>query len=164
MEEIVKQRKELIMAEIMPPERANFTGHIHGGYIVLLLDRVAYACTSRYCGKSVVTVSIDEVLFKKSIFIGDLVTFYASINYVGRTSMVVGIRVTAENLKTGEVRHTNTCYITMVAIDDQGNPTPVPKLILNNDTDRRRYKEAEELKQLRKEYQLKMAAVKLTKD
>lgn len=150
-----KSKKTVVMAEVMPPERANFTGHIHGGYIVLLMDRVAYACAARYCGKNVVTISIDEVIFKQPIFIGELVTFQASVNHVGRTSMEIGIRVTAENLKTGEVRHTNTCYITMVAIDEDGKPTPVPPLTLENSAEKRRFQEAESRKQLRAEYRSK---------
>lgn len=160
MDKTQAERKQIVMAEVMPPERANFTGHIHGGYLVLLLDRVAYACAARYSGKNVVTVSIDEVLFKQPIYVGDLVTFYASVNHVGRTSMVVGVKVTAENLKTGEVRHTNTSYLTMVAIDDAGKPTAVPELILETDVEKRRFYQAETMKALRKEYQEKFAEIK----
>lgn len=141
------------MAEIMPPEKANYIGHIHGGYLLYLLDRVAYACAVRYCGKNVVTLSIDQVLFKQPIFIGELVTFAASVNFVGRTSMEIGIRVTAENLKTGEVRHTNTCYITMVAIDEQGKPIMIEPLTLETDEEKRRFHDGEVRKRLRLEYQ-----------
>lgn len=153
-------RKTVIMAEVMPPERANFTGHVHGGHIMLLADRVAYACAARYSGKNVVTVSIDEIIFKEPIHIGELITFYASVNHVGKTSMEIGIRITAENLKTGQVRHTNSCYITMVAIDEHGKPTAVPPLALENDTEKRRYKEAEIRKKLRQEMRQKFAELK----
>ena len=153
------RQKTVEMAEVMAPERANFTGHIHGGYLMLLLDRVAYACAARYSGENVVTLSIDQVLFKQPIFIGELVTFYANVNYVGRTSMEIGVRVTAENLKTGVIRHTNTSYITMVAIDDKGKSTPVPPLALLTEEDERRAKEARMRKLLRQEYQQKHAEI-----
>lgn len=156
-----EQTKTVTMAEVMPPEYANFSGHIHGGYLLLSMDRVAYACSARYSKKLTVTLSFDEVLFKQPIYVGELVTFYAMVNYVGRTSMEIGIRVTAENLQTGDVRHTNTSYATMVAIDDNGKPTPVPELKLNNDTEKRRFKEAELRKALRKEYQEKHGEIKL---
>jgi acyl-CoA hydrolase len=103
---------------------------------------VAYVCATRYSGCATVTLSVDQILFKKPIFVGELVTFYASVNYVGKTSMEIGIRVEAENLKTGERRHTNTCYFTMVAIDAVGKPTPVNPLVLRNDIDRYRFEEA----------------------
>lgn len=154
------RQKEVVMAEVMPPERANFTGHIHGGYLVYLLDRVAYACAARYSGKNVVTVSIDQVLFKQPIFIGELVTFYGCVNHVGRSSMEIGIRVTAENLKTGEVRHTNTSYISMVAIDEHGKPIAVEPLTLETEEEKRRFKEAEYRKQLRLQYQEEHKKVK----
>jgi acyl-CoA hydrolase len=153
-------KKKVIMAEVMPPERANFTGHIHGGYLMLLLDRVAWACAARYSGKNVVTISTDEVLFKQPIFVGDYVTFYSKVNHVGTSSMVIGIKVTAEDLKTGKVRHTNTCYFTMVAIDDNGKPTPVPPLTLDDEIEKRRFKEAELMKKLRKDYQAQLQAIK----
>jgi acyl-CoA hydrolase len=156
--------KTITMAEVMPPEKANFTGHIHGGYIVMLLDRVAYACAARYCSKDVVTLSIDQVLFKEPIFIGELVSFYATINYVGHTSMEVGIKVTAENLKTGDVRHTNTSYLTMVAIDENGKSCEVPPLKLENDIEKRRFSESEHRKKLRFEFQEKHKSIKDSKE
>lgn len=155
-----KQRKTCIMAEVMPPERANFTGHIHGGYLMLLMDRVAYACAARYCAHDVVTISVDQVIFKQPIYVGELVTFHATVNYAGNTSMEIGIKVTAENVKTGDVRHTNSCYINMVAIDDQGKPAKVPKLIFHNETDERRFHEAERRRQLHKEQAARHEAIK----
>lgn len=138
----VKDRRTVIMSEIMTPDKVNFFGFIHGGYILQILDRVAYACAARYSGKNVLTVSVDQVTFKEPINIADLVIFYASVNYVGTTSMEIGVRVIAENLKTGESRHTNTCYVTMVAVDEQGKPVPVKPLEILNETEQRRADEA----------------------
>lgn len=141
----------LTMAEIMTPDMANFHGNIHGGHILKLLDCVAYACAARYSGKYIVTLSVDQVIFKEPIHVGELVSFYASVNYVGTSSMEVGIRVIAENLLTQEKRHTNTCYFTMVALDQNGKPTRVRPLELRTETQKRRYQEA----LLRKERRMK---------
>ena len=135
-------RRSLIMSEIMTPDMVNFHGNIHGGYILGLLDRVAYTCASRYSAQRTVTLSVDQVFFKEPIYVGELVIFYASVNYVGNTSMEVGIKVVAENLITQESRHTNTCFFTMVAIDETGKPTTVKPLQLHTDLQQRRYEEA----------------------
>lgn len=135
-------RRSLTMSEIMTPEKANFAGNIHGGYLLQLLDRVAYAVAARYSGHYVVTLSVDQVRFKCPIHVGELITCYANINYVGHSSMEVGIKVVAENLETGETRHTNSCYFTMIALDKNGKPTAVKPLDLKTDLDRRRYEEA----------------------
>lgn len=156
------QRKTITMSEVMPPERANFTRHIHGGYILLLADRVAYACGVRYAGMDVVTLSVDQVIFKQPIAVGDLVTFHASVNFVGRTSMEIGIKVIAENLKTGETCHTNTCFFTMVAIDAEGRPQALPPLALENDTEKRRFQEGNLRRALRDEIQKRHAEIKAT--
>lgn len=132
----------IIMAEIMTPDMANFHGNVHGGHILKLLDRVAYACASRYSGKYIVTLSVDQVIFKEPIHVGELVSFYATVNYVGVSSMEIGIRVLAENLLTQEKRHTNTCYFTMVALDENGKPTKVKPLVLKTDLQKRRYQDA----------------------
>lgn len=134
--------RELSMTVLMTPDMVNFSGNIHGGHILKLLDQVAYACASQYAGTYVVTLSVDKVVFKEPIYVQELVTFHANINYVGRTSMEVGIRVEAKNIKTREVRHTNSCYFTMVAINDNGTPTQVPKLEIRNETDQRRHDNA----------------------
>lgn len=139
----------LSMSEIMTPSMANFTGNVHGGDILSFLDRVAYACASRYTGKYVVTLSVDHVFFKKPIFIGELVTCHASVNYVGNTSMEIGIRVEAENLNTGEIRHTNSCFFTMVALED-GKPCQIPPLTLDSADQKRRYQAALKRKEDRK--------------
>lgn len=139
----------ITMSEIMTPEKVNFAGNIHGGHLLKLIDETAYACAARYCGGYVVTLSVDQVLFKQPIRVGELVTCYASINFVGKTSMEVGIKVVAENLITKKRRHTNSCYLTMVAVDENLKPKPVKPLTLNNDTQRRRFKEAKTRKEAR---------------
>ena len=145
-------KHQLIMTEIMPPEKSNFSGNIHGGYILYLLDRVAYACAARYSSSYVVTLSVDQVLFKKPIHVGELVTFLASINETGRTSMEVGIKVIAESLTTHTNRHTVSSYFSMVAVNENHKPTPVPVFVPSTDEEKRRYKEALHRKELRKEF------------
>lgn len=158
MEHTNEDRRYIVMSEIMTPNMVNFGGNVHGGELLKMLDHVAYACASRYSGRLVVTLSVDEVFFKQPIYVGELVTFHASVNYVGRTSMEIGIRVVAENLFTREQRHTNTCYFTMVAVDESGKPTPVEPLIIDNDLQKRRYEEA----LARKEIRLQMTSRKRT--
>ena len=148
----LEDSRSIVMAEVMSPDKANFSGHVHGGHLMQLLDRVAYACAARYAGSYVVTLSADQVLFKQPIFVGELVTFLATVNYVGTSSMEVGIKVVAENLITKEKRHTNTCYFTMVAVDKSGKPIAVPTLELRNDLERYRFEEA----QLRKAARMQM--------
>lgn len=131
--------KTLVMTVLMTSDMANFGGNVHGGKILSLLDNVAYACASRYSQRYVVTLSVDQMFFKEPIHVGDLVTFRACINYTGRTSMEVGIRVEAEALRSGHRRHTNTCYFTMVALDDQRRPTAVPPLAIGNAEERARH-------------------------
>jgi len=119
---------QLSMSVLMTPDTANFSGNVHGGTILKLLDQVAYACASRYAGTYVVTLSVDQVMFRQPIHVGELVTFLASVNHTGSSSMEIGIKVIAENIRTQENRHVNSCFFTMVAVDDQGKPTPVPPL------------------------------------
>ena len=144
-----QERRSLIMSEIMTPDMVNFQGHIHGGHILSLLDRVAYACASRYSGKLIVTLSVDQVVFKEPIYVGELVIFYASVNYVGNTSIEIGIRVVAENLLTLKARHTNTCFFTMVAVNESGKPTKVAPLPIHTEEQQRRFNEALERKKTR---------------
>lgn len=120
---------ELTMTVLMTPDMANFSGNVHGGAILKLLDGVAYACASRYSGSYVVTLSVDQVMFLQPIHVGELVTFLASINYTGSSSMEVGIRVVAENIQQRLVRHANSCYFTMVAVDKDRKPQKVPVLV-----------------------------------
>lgn len=139
---------ELQMTVLMTPDMANFSGNVHGGDLLKLLDQAAYACASRYSGHYCVTLSVDKVTFKEPIHVGELVTFLASVNHVGRTSMEIGIRVEAQNIRQRSVRHTNSCYFTMVAMED-GRPAPVPPLALETERQRCRFAAAEERKRLR---------------
>jgi len=139
-------QSELAMSVLMTPDMANFSGNVHGGTILKLLDQVAYACASRYSGSYVVTLSVDKVNFKEPIHVGELVTFLACVNHVGRTSMEIGIRVEAQNIQKRTVRHTNSCYFTMVAVDENGKPKQIPPLNLDNDWKRCRFEAAEHRK------------------
>lgn len=132
----------LTMTEVMTPEKANFAGNIHGGHILRLLDQAAYACAARYSSHYVVTLSINQIQFKQPVHVGELVTCLASVNYVGHSSMQIGIKVVAENLKTGETRHTNSCFFTMVAMDEHMKPAIVKQLELKTKQQKRRYEEA----------------------
>lgn len=140
---------QLSMSKLMTPDMANFSGNVHGGDILKLLDQVAYTCASRYCGHYVVTVSVDKVLFKYPIKVGTLVTFLASVNYTGNTSMEIGIKVIAEDIRQRTVLHTNTCYFTMVAVDDNAKPVPVPTLVPITADEKRRFEEGKKRKELR---------------
>ena len=155
-----QSKREVVMSEVMMPEKANFIGNVHGGQILLLVDRVAYACAARYSGHYVVTLSVENAMFKQPIHVGELVTFYARINYVGNTSMEVGVKIVAENLRSGEKRHTNSCYVTMVAVDEDMKPTPVVPLTLEDERDTRRYEEAKLRRELLKEINMKHRKLK----
>lgn len=123
----------------MLPSYSNFRGYIHGGYVLSLMDQVAFACSSKHSGHFCVTASVNKVDFLTPIEVGELLTLKASINYTGRTSMVVGLRVESENIKTGVIKHCNSSYFTMVAKDDEGKSVPVPGLILNSEDSVRRF-------------------------
>lgn len=141
----------LSMTVLMTPDQANFSGNVHGGTILKYLDQVAYACASRYAGSYVVTLSVDQVTFRQPVHVGELVTFLASVNYTGRTSMEVGIKVITENIREKSVRHTNSCFFTMVAVDENGRPTAVPALEPKTPNQIRRYKNAQERRKIRLE-------------
>ncbi len=135
---------QAMMSELMMPHHANNMGNVFGGVILSLVDRVAAVAATRHARRQCVTVSVDRVDFLQPIYLGELVTALASVNYVGRTSMELGIRIEAENLLTGERRHTNSCYVTYVAIDERGKPVPVPPVAPETEDQRRRYRAAEE--------------------
>jgi uncharacterized protein (TIGR00369 family) len=139
------------VSELMIPAYANFGGKIHGGILLSLMDKVAYACASKHAGNYCVTVSVDNVDFLEPVEVGEMVTMFASVNYVGKSSMVIGIKVIAENFKIGTVKHTNTSYFTMVAKDENG-PTQVPGLILETKEEVKRFLEAIKRKELRTSY------------
>jgi len=130
---------KITISELMLPSHTNFSGKIHGGYILSLLDQIAFACASKFSGNYCVTASVDTVDFLNPIEVGELVTMKASVNYVGKSSMIVGIRVESENIQTGLVKHCNSSYFTMVAKDENGNNIEVPGLQLSNDEEIRRF-------------------------
>jgi acyl-CoA hydrolase len=146
------------MVVLMTPDMANFSGKVHGGALLNLLDRVAFTCASRYSKQYVVTLSVDQVVFREPIDVGELVSFQAAVNYVGRTSLEVGIRVEAEDVRSGRRRHTNSCYFTMVAVDDAGRPTAVPPFVPQSDVDTRRYRAAQLRRGLRQEFERRLEA------
>lgn len=131
------------MSQLMMPHHANHAGFVHGGVILSIADNVAYVCAARHAGPSCVTVSVDRVDFREPIHIGEVVTMLASVNFVGRTSMEVGIKIFAEDLKTGQKRHTNSCYFTMVCVGQTGRPEAVPPLLPETDEEKRRYAAAQ---------------------
>ena len=130
------------ISQLMQPTHSNFSGKIHGGYILNLMDQIAFACASKHSGTYCVTASVDTVDFINPIEVGELVTMKASVNYVGKTSMVIGIRVEAEHIQTGTIKHCNSSYFTMVAKDDYGKSTEVPGLILNDNIEVKRFLKA----------------------
>jgi acyl-CoA hydrolase len=146
-----KQEKSLTMTVLMTPDMANFSGNVHGGSLLKLLDQVAYACAAKYCKSYVVTAALDQVFFRQNVNVGELVTFFAHVNHVGRSSMEIGVKVVAENLRTHEKRHTTSCYFTMVAIDEQGKSVEVPKLQLETDLEIRINAAAAMRKKMRQE-------------
>ncbi len=145
------QEKQLHMTILTTPDMANFAGVVHGGSLLKLLDQVAYACSAKYCRTYVVTASLDQVIFKDSIKVGELVTFKANVNYVGKSSMEIGVKVLAQDLKSGETRHTNSCYFTMVAKGEDGKTVRVPLLEMNTELDKKLFQAGEMRKKMRKE-------------
>lgn len=143
--------KTVTMTVLMSPEMANFSGHVHGGAILRLLDQVAYACAARYCSSYVVTMSVDQVTFRAPVLVGELVNFRATVNYTGKTSMEVGIRVEAERIRERTARHVMTCYFTMVAVDENGQPKPIPPVTPETPLERRRWAAAQLRREFRKE-------------
>ena len=137
------------ITELMVPSYANFGGKIHGGILLSLMDKVAYACSSKHAGTYCVTVSVDKVDFLQPVEVGELVSLHASVNYVGKTSLMVGIRVEALNVKTNQLKHTNSSYFTMVAKGDDDKPAVVPKLILETREDVKRFIEAIHVREIK---------------
>lgn len=130
---------KITISELMLPSHTNFSGKIHGGYILSLLDQIAFACASKFSGNYCVTASVDTVDFLNPIEVGELVTMKASVNYVGKSSMIIGIRVESENIQTGKIKHCNSSYFTMVAKDAEGKNIQVPGLLLSNHQEIRRF-------------------------
>ena len=149
---------QLCMTVLMTPDTANFSGNVHGGVVLKLLDQVAYACASRYAGHYVVTLSVDQVMFRQPIHVGELVTFLSSVNHTGSSSMEIGIKVIAENIQNRVVRHVNSCFFTMVAVDDNKKPAPVAPLQCSTPDELRRHAAAIVRKQMRREMEQRFAA------
>ncbi|MBK1682340.1 acyl-CoA thioesterase [Rhodoferax fermentans] len=155
---------QLSMTVLMTPDTANFSGNVHGGNILKLLDQVAYACASRYAGRYVVTLSVDQVMFRQPIHVGELVTFLSSVNHTGSSSMEVGIKVIAENIQNRSVRHVNSCFFTMVAVDDERKPVAVPPLEPQTPDEIRRHAAALVRKDMRREMEKRFTATRSLAD
>ena len=144
---------QLTMTVLASPDMVNFSGKIHGGAMLRLLDQVAYACACRYSGAYVVTLSVDQVFFRQPIYLGELITFLSSVNYTGTSSMEIGIRVMAENPRTRNLRHVMSCFFTIVAVGEDSKPITVAKLEPTSEIEKRRYEAALQRKQLRADYE-----------
>ncbi|WP_153111611.1 acyl-CoA thioesterase [Propionivibrio limicola] len=152
-------KHKLAMTVLMTPDMANFSGNVHGGAILKLLDQVAYACATRYSNRYVVTMSVDQVVFREPIHVGELVTFLASVNYTGNTSMEIGIKVLTEDIRTQVIRHANSCFFTMVAVGDDRKPATVPPLKPETEDEIRRHRAAEVRRGLRREFETRLRAL-----
>ncbi|TBU91659.1 acyl-CoA thioesterase [Stutzerimonas kirkiae] len=151
---------ELTMTVLMTPDQANFSGNVHGGTLLKYLDEVAYACASRYAGHYVVTLSVDQVIFRQPVHVGELVTFLASVNYTGNTSMEIGIKVVTEDIRNKTVRHTNSCFFTMVAVGEDGRPVAIPERAPVTPEQKRRFAQAQQRRQIRRELEERYKAIK----
>ncbi|MFY7930882.1 MAG: acyl-CoA thioesterase [Oligoflexus sp.] len=147
MEDNALNPRALQMSILVTPDMTNFSGHMHGGELLKVLDKVAYTCAMRFAGTYVVTLSVDKVLFKQPIYIGELLSFMALVNYTGKTSMEIGIKVIAEDLIKKSIRHTNSCYFTMVAIDSAGHPIAVPSFAPQSEEEKARWARAKKRKE-----------------
>jgi len=143
------RHSQTTITELMVPSYANFGGKIHGGILLSLMDKVAYACSTKHAGTYCVTVSVENVEFLQPVEVGELVSLHASVNYVGRTSLVVGIRVESLNVRTNIVKHTNSSFFTMVAKGDDEKPAVVPKLLLETREDVKRFIEAMRVREIK---------------
>jgi uncharacterized protein (TIGR00369 family) len=152
---------QVVMSMQMNPADANPSGDVHGGTIMKLVDTAAGVCAVRHCRTRVVTVTMDSMSFLHPVYVGDVVTLLASVNDVGNTSLEVGVRVEAENIRTGEKLHTSSAYLVFVALDDQGSPTQVPPLVVETEDERRRQEHAKIRRETRKARQ---EAIKRTMD
>jgi uncharacterized protein (TIGR00369 family) len=140
---------EGLVSELMMPHHVNNFGNVFGGVILSMVDRAALVAAMRHAGRNCLTVSIDRVDFREPIYAGELVTCHARVTWAGRTSMEIGVRVTASNLLTGQQRHTNSCFLTFVAIDEHNRPVAVPQLELDSEDDRKRFQEGKRRREVR---------------
>lgn len=141
------------MTILMTPDKMNFFGNVHGGDVLKLLDQVAYACASRYAGRHVVTLSVDQVIFRQPIHVGELLTFLASVNFTGNTSIEIGVKIIAEDILTQKIRHVNSCFLTMVAMDESRKPVSVPTFIPSNPDEVQRHKAAKLRRDMRRQFE-----------
>ena len=156
---------QIVLKELMIPSYANFGGKVHGGIILSLMDKIAYTCAASHSRSYCVTASVDSVDFVNPVEVGELVTLYASVNYVGRSSMEVGIKVLSEDFQQGLIKHTNTSYFTMVAIDEETRqPTPVPGLILEDSTEVKRFIWGKFRRKLKREHHTQFDQLKTSLD
>lgn len=132
----------ITLYRLMMPNDANPSGNVFGGTILKLMDEVGSIVAFRHCRRNVVTASIDRMYFFAPVYVGNLIALKASVNYVGTTSMEIGVRIEAEDLRTGKTVHTGSCYLTYVALDENGRPTPIPKVIPETPDEERRYRQA----------------------
>lgn len=139
------------LTQLMVPHHANALGHVHGGVIMRMVDETAAIAAMRHAQRPCVTVAMDSMTFREPVEVGELLSCTVVVNYVGRTSIDVGVRVSAENPITGEITHTNSAYLLFVALGDDDRPCPVPGLILTTDEDRRRFEEGRERQRYRLE-------------
>ncbi|HAS90017.1 MAG TPA: acyl-CoA thioesterase [Desulfovibrio sp.] len=153
----ISESRTLMTYRVLPQD-TNPAGNLHGGVLLKQLDLVAATCAMRHARKPVVTASIDRMNFLRPAYVGELINLHANVNMVGRTSMEIGVRVEAENLLTGEIRHTNSAYLTFVAMGENGKPSPIPPLILETGVDHRRNREAKERRAVRKEERIRETA------
>ncbi len=151
MNDSQKQEKKLFMTRLMTPDMANFAGNVHGGTILKLLDEAAFSCASRYSKMYVMTAAVDHVMFKAPIRVGDLVTFKCNVNYVGRSSMEVGIRVEGEKIRDKEKYHAISCYFTMICVNEDGKPQAAPELLIESDTEQKLYDAGKMRREMRQE-------------
>lgn len=153
MKKIYKKTEDskITLTELMLPSHSNFSGKIHGGFILSLMDKAAFSSASKFCGQYCVTASVNRVDFLNAIEVGELVTLKSQINYVGNSSMVVGIRVESQNIQTGEIKHCNSSYFTMIAKNEKGKNMKVPGLILETQNGLRRFLRSIEHLRMRKE-------------
>ncbi len=143
------KESHVIMSQIMTPQDVNPSGNVHGGVIMKLIDTAAGVVANRHVRGNAVTASIDRLDFHHPVYVGDLITLKASLNYVGTTSMEIGVRAEAENIITGNARHTASAYLTYVALDEEGRPKPAPALILESEEEIRRNREAQARREVR---------------
>lgn len=147
--ELPVSESQVVMHEIVLPNDTNSLGTVMGGHVMHLMDICAAMAAMRHCRKAVVTAAVDHLDFRHPVNVGEIMILKASVNYADHTSMELGVRIDAENPLTGEQRHTSSAYLTFVALDDRGRPTPVPKVVPETEGERRRYRHAQDRRQSR---------------